>query len=770
MVQEFSVVGKRAPRWGARDIATGTAKYVVDIELPGMLVGKVLTSPHPHARIIGIDKSGAEKLPGVEAVLTFEDIPPKLFTPNRHDLILYHPENECKDMQVISDKARFVGDRIAAVAAVDTVTAQKALELIEVKYEVLPPVFDPLEAVKPGAPRVHDFAPNNIALHLKFPGSRGDVEKGFQDADCVIEETFRTSKQLVSQLEPCACIASFGPDGRLTIWSPGQSAFLQRRKLAEIFDMPEGMIRWITPHVGGSFGKFGSLSIEPVCAALAKKTGKPVKIEYSREEDSSRTETRQKYVATGKIGVKKDGAITALQEKLVVDGGAYFSRNSTTTMANMGSFTGLYRCPNVAAEADCVYTNILTTGGIRGYGNSEAMCVLEQLIDRAAREIGMDPVQLRLRNIKRAGDPDSKGLRMETCTLEEIIRLGAEKVGWAEKRARKKGEGAKRYGIGMAIMMDLSGAHPSCIQHRNAYIKFNEDGSANLIVTAYDMGQNLCGTCAQIAAEVLGIRYEDIHIVTGDTDITMFDTGIGASAGLYQVGHAVMNAALEAKKQLLDRAGKKLGVAADELEVRDRRIYLKSDPRRGISVAEVTKQATYNFEGEHLNISGKGSFSPTQSPPPFAAVFAEVEVDIETAEVKILRILYVSDSGRVINPATVEGQVEGGIAQSVGYCLTEDCVINKETGILESDNFTTYKIPSTLDIPEMEVILYEAPVPSGPFGAKGVGHGTTIAVNPAIANAIYDAVGVFVTDMPATPEKILEALRRPSGTSSGIVS
>jgi xanthine dehydrogenase molybdenum-binding subunit len=280
------------------------------------------------------------------------------------------------------------------------------------------------------------------------------------------------------------------------------------------------------------------------------------------------------------------------------------------------------------------------------------------------------------------------------------------------------------------------------------------------MVMAYDMGQNMPGACAQIAAEVLGVRYEDIHVVTGDTDSTMFDTGSGGSAGCYQVGNAVMKAAEEARKQLLDRAGKRLGLAPEELEVKDRRIYAKSDPRRGISVGEVARRAMYNFEGDHLNISGKGSFSPTQSPPPFAAVFAEVEVDVETAEVKILKIVYVNDSGRVINPATVEGQVEGGIAQSVGYCLTEDYVINKETGVLESDNFTTYKIPSTLDMPETEVILYEEPVPSGPFGAKGVGHGTLSAVSPAIANAIYDAVGVFITDMPATPEKIFEALKR----------
>ena len=760
MSDELSVVGKRVPRWGAYDKVTGTAKYTIDIKLPGMLVGKILTSPHPHARILKIDKSKAEKLPGVEAVITYEDVPQKLFNPAKHNLTLYHPENELKDMYVVSEKARFVGDRIAAVAAIDSATAEEALKLIEVEYEVLQAVFDPIEAMKPGAPQIHDFAKNNVSLHLKFPGCRGDVEKGFREADCVIEETFRTSKQHICQLEPCACVASFGTDGRLTIWSPSQSVFPHRRKLAELFDMSEGMIKWITPHVGGGFGKYNSLSAEPVCAALAKKAGKPVKLEYSREEDLFGTETRQTYIATGKIGVKKDGTITALQEKLIVDGGAYFTRNSTTTAVNMGAFTGLYRCPNVAAEADCVYTNVPMTGGVRGYGDSEGTCVLEQLVDKAAKKIGIDPMQLRLKNIKKAGDPSSTGLPMETCTLEELIKLGSEKIGWKEKRSKKKEGGVKRYGIGMAIMMDVSGAQPFNIQYRNAYIKLNEDGSASLIVSACDMGQNLIGTMAQIAAEVMGIRYEDIHIVTGDTDSTMFDIGQAASGGCYQMGHAVIRAAEGAKNQLLERAAKKLGVAADELKAKDRRIYLKSNPQKGISVEEVTKQAIYNFDGEHLNISGKGSFSPTQNPPPLAAVFAEVEVDIETGEVKILKILYVADSGKAINPATVEGQVEGGIAQSVGYSLTENYFINKETGVLESDNFTTYKIPSVLDMPETEVILYEEPVPSGPFGAKGAGHGTMVAVTPAIANAIYDAVGVFITDMPATPEKILEALKR----------
>jgi len=760
MSEELSVVGKRLPRWGASEKATGAAKYLADIKLPGMLVGKTLHSRHAHARILKIDKSKAEKLPGVEAVITWDDVPKKLYNPNKLDLILVHPELEFKDMYVLSEKARFVGDRIAAVAAHDADTAQEALGLIEVKYEVLPAVFDPLEAMKPGAPKIHDYAENNISVHFGFPVAWGDVEKGFQEADVVVEETFRTASNHICQLEPCACIASFAPDGRLTIWSPSQHAFLHRRKIAEIFEMPEGMIKWITPHVGGAFGKYGSLSLEPVCVALAKKAGKPVRIEYTREEDFFGTETRQRFVSTGKIGVKKDGTLTALQEKMIVDGDAYYTHNFSTTSVNMGGFVGRYRCPNVAAEATCVYSNVHPTGGVRGYGNHEGTCVLEQLIDTAARQIGMDPLEMRLKNAKKAGDPSSTGLPMETCTFEEMIKLGAEKIGWKEKRMRKKEPGMKHYGIGMGIAMDVSGANPFNIQHRNAFMKFNEDGSANLLVNAADIGQNIMGAMVQIAAETLGLKYEDIHVVAGDTDSTLFDHGQHASGGCYQIGHAVMNAAEEAKRQLLDRAAKKLGVLPDDLEIKERRIFVRSDPTKEILAREVVKEAMYHLKGEHLNISGKGSFSPKLNPPPFSVVFTEVEVDIETGEVEVLKILYLADPGRAINPATVEGQLEGAIAQSLGYVLTEDYILNKKTGVLESNNFNTYKLFSTLDMPETEVVLYEKPVPSGPFGAKGIAQGAMAAVTPSIANAIYDAVGILITDMPATSEKILEALKK----------
>jgi xanthine dehydrogenase molybdenum-binding subunit len=760
MTGSLSVVGKRVPRWAAHDKATGAAKYLADIKLPGMLVGKLLFSPHAHANIVSIDTSRAEKVPGVEAVITWNDVPKKLYNPSKQDMILVHPELELKDTYVLCEKARFVGDKIAAVAAVDDATAQKALNLIEVAYDVLPAVFDPIEAMAPGAPKIHDFTENNVAVHFNVPAAWGNIEQGFREADVIVEETFHSARNHICQLEPCTCIAAFGADGRLTIWSPSQHVFLHRRKIAEIFDITEGMIKWITPHVGGGFGKYGSLSIEPVCVALARKAGRPVKMELTREEDLFATETRQRFLSTGKIGLKNDGMITALHEKIVVDGGAYFTHNSSTTGVNMGSFLGLYRCPNAAAEADCVYSNVNATGGVRGYGNHEATTMLEQLIDQAAHKLGMDPLALRLKNIKKAGDPGCTGLPMETCTFEELIRLGATKIDWEKKKARMNANGKTRYGIGMAIMMDVSGAHPFNTQHRNAQIKLNEDGSANLIVSAADIGQNLIGALAQIAAETLGLNYEDIHVVTGDTDSTMYDTGQHASGGVYQIGHAVMRAAKEVKNQLLARAAKKLEVDPDDLDVRERYIYNKSNPEAKISVGEVAKAAIYNYQGEHLNISGKGSFSPTDNPPPFAAVFTEVAVDIEIGEVKVLKILYVSDPGRAINPATVEGQIEGGIAQSLGYVLTEDYVLNGKTGALDSDNLNAYKIPSVLDMPETEVVLYEQQVPSGPFGAKGVGQGVMVAISPSIANAIFDAVGVIITDMPATPEKILSALNR----------
>jgi len=770
--QELSVVGKRLPRPDALEKATGATKYTVDIKLPEMLVGKILRSPYAHAEIMEIDTSRAEKLPGVEAIITHRDVPRKPFTRSKGDIVIINPDEAIlRDEYVFSDKVRFVGDAVAAVAAINESIAFEALKLIEVKYKKLTAVFDPIEAMKPDAPRIHDFAEGNVALHLTF--REGDVEKGFKEADYVVEETFRTSKQKVCHLEPSACIASFDTNGRLTVWSPGQHAFPFRRKIAEIFDIPEGMIRWLTPYVGGAFGNGQSLRAEPICIALAKKAGKPVKLEYTCEEDFVATETRQPCIETGKIGVKKDGTITALQLKLIADTGPYLTQCGKTTKVTLVMFGALYRCPNVAGEADIIYTNTPVSGGLRGYGTPQAYFVLEQLVDMACEKIGMDPLEFRLKNHRRTGDPscyssvakslmqagDSSirsSLPIESCALDECIKIGAKRICWKEKRGRKKA-GTVRRGVGMATYIYISSAYPVDRQHSNAFIKLNEDGSANLVVSACDFGQGILAALAQIAAEELGLRAEDIHVTSGDTDITMFDTGQYSSRSCFIIGHTVLGAARQVKEQLLEKAAKTLGESADKLEVKDRQIYVKTAPKKGISIAEVSRDAIYSSQ-DYLNISGKYSWKPTGNPNPFQAVFAEVEVDTETGDVKLQKIVAAQDVGRAINPTTVEGQIEGGLAQSIGFALTEDFIIDEISGALESNNFTNYKVPTTLDVPQIEVILVEQPTPSGPFGAKSVGESGTIALPAAIYNAIYDAIGVRLKDMPVTPEQIMRGL------------
>ncbi|MEE9520483.1 MAG: molybdopterin cofactor-binding domain-containing protein [Dehalococcoidales bacterium] len=768
MSQELYVVGKRLPRPDAIEKATGAAKYTVDIKLPGMLIGKVLRSPHPHAMILKVDTSRAESLPGVVAVITREDTPKIRFTRSKGSVTIIKPEKVVEDEMVINDKARFLGEPVAAVAAINEGIANEALELIDVEYAVLPAVFDPVEGMKPGAPRIHDSAENNVAIYTTY--IEGDVEKGFQEADCIVEETFQSSKQKVCHLEPSACIASFDKNGRLTVWSPGQHAFPFRRKTSEIFGIPEGKITWITPHVGGAFGNGQSLRAEPICIALAKKAGRPVKLEYTSEEDFVATETRQPCIMTGRIGVKKDGTITALQLKVIGNSGPYLSQCVKTTKVTLVMFGSLYRCPNVYGEGYSIYTNTVNSGGHRGYGAPQAYYVLEQLVDMACEKIGMDPLEFRLKNHRRVGDPSMysfvskdeklgietrKPMPIESCQLPECIKRGAEQIGWKEKRMAKK-EGTIRRGVGMACYIYLSSAFPVDFQHSSVFIKFNEDGSANLVVSACDFGQGILASLAQIAAEELGLRAEDIRITSGNTDITMYDTGQYSSRSCYIIGNSVLGAARLAKQRLLERAAQIIGEPADKLDIKDRQVYVKTAPEKRIPVAEVTWQAMYDADN-FSNISAKYAWQPTSNAYPFQAAFAEVEVDTESGQVKLLKIVTGQDIGRAINPITAEGQVQGGGIQAIDMALYSDFV-TKPTGELESTNFTNYKVCTTLDIPEFEVILIEEPTPTGPFGAKSVGESGTIAIAPAIYNAIYDAVGVRVKDMPVTPEKIIEGL------------
>ncbi len=763
MAQEFSVVGKRLPRIDAKAKAIGATTYTVDLQVPRMLIGKVLHSPYPHAKIKKINKTRAEQLPGVVAVITFEDVPKVPFTMTTDDKMLRNPDaikSLTLDQLVLNDKARFVGDPVAAVAAIDEGTAEQAIDLIEVEYEQLPAVFDAVEAMKPGAPQIHDAAKNNIASHFVYPFAQGNVEKGFAEADLVLEETFSVSKQHPCQMEPTGCVVDFDADGNLTIWSPTQEAFLLRDKMADIYGIPTGKVRYLTQFAGGSFGGRGvSLTLEPITAALSKKAGRPVKTVYTREEDLFALETRTPFIQTGKIGFKKDGTITAMETRAIANSGAYITHSPAVTSVNLGLFFGLYKCPNTSGYCDIVYTNIPISGGIRGYGNPQAMWVLEQMMDMAAEKLGIDPIEIRLKNLRETGDPCwVPFIPIEGWQPKKCIEKGCEMFGWKEKSAANKGEGIKRRGIGIATVSHVSGAFPMLSEHTNAYIKLNEDGSADLIASCVEMGQGLLTTLCQIAAEELGLRLEDIRIFNGDTSVTGYDVGQHASRSIHGTGEAVRRAAAEARKQLLERAAKMLGVSSDGLQVKDRWISLKDDGKKGISVAEVCNNAIHNLEGECLNISGRCSFEAGQSPI-FQAVLAEVEVDLETGVVKPLKLIMVHDIGRAINPLIVEGQLEGGAVQSLGYALSEDFIVNKNNGVLESDNFTSYKVQSAPDVPEIEVSLVEDPVESGPFGAKSVGESATVGVPAAIGNAVYNAIGVRIKDLPITPEKVLKALK-----------
>jgi len=764
MTQEFSVVGKRITQVDTAAKATGAARYTTDIKLPGMLIGRVLHSPYPHAKIKKIDKSKAEKLTGVEAVITIDDTDRTLWARSFRDMPMA-PSGSLQraDEYILADKARYVGDPVAAVAAVDEKTADEALDLIEVEYEKLPFVLDPWEAMKPGAPQIHDYAGNNIAVHLTPPPFlvKGNVEKGFAESDVVVEESFFASKQVGCHLETQACVASVDANGKITCYSPCQLAHPFRRELGKIFNKPLGMINVISPFVGGSFGTRLSCHNEPICIALAMKAGKPVKLVYTKEEDFTCIDTRTPHYFTIKMGFKKDGTLNAFTVHTTTWSGGYLSRAQLAGGITLVWALGHYRCPNTDGWCDVVYTNTTLSGAMRGFGNPAVMWGVEQVMDMAAEKLDIDPLELSLKNVKHAGEMANLGLPIESSYIDDCIREGAKRIGWKEKRGKRKGGRARR-GVGMATMTHCSGAWPLLIEHSNAFIKFNEDDTISLTVNPGSPGTHIWGTLAQIAAEELGIRVEDISIVTGSTEATMFDLGSHASRSTYVTGNAVLEAARQAKAQLLERAAKMLETSPDELEVEDRQVYVKKAPEKSISVADVCFDAIWNLKGESLNISGKSSWASHYNSVPTAAYFAEVEVDTETGEVKVIKFVTAVDCGKAVNPMTVEGQCEGGIQQGIGYGLTEDYVINKDTGVVESDNFTTYKMPGTLDMPETEVIIIDKPDPKGPFGAKGVAEPGLVGIAPAIANAVYDAVGVRITDLPITPEKVLAALKAKS--------
>jgi xanthine dehydrogenase molybdenum-binding subunit len=460
------------------------------------------------------------------------------------------------------------------------------------------------------------------------------------------------------------------------------------------------------------------------------------------------------------MGITKDGKITSVDRKAISMAGAHVECAALTSLIATSVANTLYRRSHYRAEATAVYTNKVPCGAMRGFGNPEDTFIREQMMDEAAETIGMDPLEFRLKNLCQLGDPGTFGpdFPIESNALAKCIKIGAEKIGWNKKRGGKK-EGTIRRGIGISCMAHNSGAYPAHAEHSNALIKFNEDGSIVLSIFPAPMGTGSLGTLSQIAAEVLGLSYQDVHIAWGDTETTLFEIGSHASRTIYILGNAVMRAALDAREKIFKWAAPKLGVSPDQLEIKDKTIYVKDDPVKKINITEILKEATYSRESVE-QITGKYSFKPSTSPPPYQAAFTEVEVDTETGEIKIIKMIVVNDSGTSINPMVIEGQLEGGAAQGLGYALWEDPVMDTMTGNVLTDNFDTYKIASALDMPDIDTILVEEPDPSGAFGAKGVGEPGCVNQAASTANAIYDAVGIRIWQLPITAEKVLSLLKQ----------
>jgi putative selenate reductase molybdopterin-binding subunit len=762
MSSDRTVVGHNVRKVEGVKLVTGAPAFTDDIQLPGLLCGKILPSPYAHARIKRIDTRKAKALPGVHAVLTYKDVPRVPHTTAGQAW----PEPSPYDTYLLDSKVRFVGDRVAAVAAETRAIAEKALRLIEVEYDVLPAVLEIEQAMAPGAAVIHDEpdskgiydASRNIAGYILR--GIGDVDQGFRESDRIFEREYRTQRQQHCPLEPHITISWLDGDGRLVIRTSTQVPFHSRRQVAMILQIPVSRIHVIKPRMGGGFGGKQEMLLEDICGALALAARRPVKIEYTREEEFYMARTRHPQILRMKMGVKRDGTILASQLTVVATTGAYGS-HSTTVQGNTGSkVLPLYRAEHMRFECHVVYTNTPVAGAFRGYGCPQGFFAQETLVDEIANELRIDPVEFHRQNVIRLGDIDrlsaqlgegKEGLprHIRSCSLPECLDRGAAAIGWTSKRQALPAAGHLKRGVGMACTMQGSGI--AGIDWASAFLKMNEDGSFFLQTGAADVGGGADTVLSQIAAETLGVSLDKVIITSGDTDTTPFDVGAYASSTTIISGGAVKKAAEKVREQVLRMAAKMLDAPVENLTCGDNRV---STVGKSATMTEIALHAMYK---EKTQIMDGASHFNTDSPPPFCATFAEVEVDTQTGVVRVLHMATAVDPGTAINPALAEGQVEGAVAQGLGYALTEELVLDG-AGRPMNPSFLDYKIFGAKDMPKLTTILVETDEPLGPYGAKSISEVPINGPAPAIANAIFHAIGVRFYKLPIRPEDVLRAV------------
>ena len=756
-MDELFFVGKDIPRVDARAKVTGEALYTVDVTFPNMLWGLMLRSPHPHARILNIDTRRAERLPGVKAVITGKDTP-FVFGVSHMDQIPLQTE-----------KVRYVGDPVAGVAAIDLDTAQEALSLIKVDYELLPAVFDPEQAMQPGAPIIHEGKDRNLAANPVY--NLGDVEAAFREADYVFEDRLETQRVAHVCPEPHNCVAVWEHSGKLTFYYCSQMPSVSRVQLSKALGIPESKIRVITNNVGGGFGSRATskFPMDFVAIVLAKKSGRPVKIEYTRAEEFIYSTFRHKFIMTFKTGIKKDGTITGRHCINICDNGAYSDYGPVVTNVGGAMQGTLYRFMNYRYDGYTVYTNLPYGGAMRGIGNPQVHYAGETQLNMIAHRLGMDPLELRIKNAVRKGDETATGAILKSCGLVECLEAVGEKIGWKEKRANPK----PNHGLGIACGVHFTGVRLSPgidADFAGATMTVNDDGSVNLATSCVDIGSGSSTALTQIAAEVLGIEMEKINTIFGDTETCPMGWGSRASRNTAIGGMAVKKAAEDARGQILKAASEKMEVHPDDLDIKNSAVFVKSAPSRSMSVADVVRFNRYRQNGQAVmakahwdapsqladKVTGKGNFSMAFS---FGAKAIELEVDPGTGAMKIKEIVAAQDLGKAINPLGAMAQIEGGVHMGLGFAMSEEIVLD-EKGRMRNNYLLDYRIPTPLDTPPISPILIETIDPIGPFGAKGVGEMATIGTPDALVSAVHDAVGVWVTDLPVTPEKILLTLKK----------
>ena len=778
-MSELNYIGKSFRRKDGPDKVTGRAVYSQDVKLPGTLIGRILRSPHPHARIVRIDTSKAQALPGVKAVITVDDT--KGIKHGFVETPRYPPDQEV----LARGRVLYVGEEIAAVAAIDHMTAQDALDLIEVDYEVLPAVFDPVEAMKPDAPQIHPTHPKAEVPYSNVGGRTstqwGDVEAGFAESDYVREDRFESHLRTHGYLEPQATIANWEND-RLNVWTSSMGTFIKRAKLAKTLDLPYSAVRIHKTYVGGTFGGKIDLYSHEYCAArLSMLTRRPVRIVATREEIFSAYRHGQPLAMEIKTGVKKDGTIVAQQLRIINNSGGYRGSGVVVIFLAWGFTMIPYRIPNLKYEGLSVYTNYTTRAPQRGHGCPQIRFAIESQLDRIAEDLGIDPVTIRLRNAREPWEELPNGDNVHEAGLIDCIKVAAKKSDFLNKYGKgRKATGTIRRGIGMGVSGYFGGSliYPN---GSGVIVKMNDDGTPTVLTGGIDVGQGSETVISQIVAEELAVNIDDVKIISSDTDVTPQDIGAWISGMTYVTGNAARQAAGNARQKMLDLAALRFNVDVASLRIKDKVVFNQSNPSQRMTYREIIAYSIATRRGD--TIIGEGFWRTMRDTPThpslattkgrwtenyaYSCQVAEVDVDIETGEARLVRALTVHDCGFPINPALVKGQIDGQISMALGHAFLEE-VITKN-GFTLNPTWLDYRMPTIHEMAASDDadVITEEYVVGKPYRTKEVGEGLVSGILAAIANAVYDATGARLTSTPFTPEKILKATRKLARDARG---